>query len=92
LLIAKKRYSDAWSRLQRHWPGTSECSNGFDDVLWTLERARVASQLGHAGEAAASYALVASAWRNADPELQPFAREARDGLARLRRAGDSRSH
>jgi serine/threonine-protein kinase len=92
LLIAKKRYSDAWSRLQRHWPGTSECSNGFDDVLWTLERARVASQLGHADEAAASYALVANAWRNADPELQPFAREARDGLARLRRAGDSRSH
>ena len=92
LLIAKKRYNDAAARLERRWPGTSGCSNGFDDVWWTLERARVATQLGHTDVAMASYALVADAWRDADPELQPFVREARKALAAHHRGGESRSH
>ncbi len=92
LLIAKKRYNDAAARLERRWPGTSACSNGFDDVWWTLERARVAMKLGRTDEAMASYALVADAWRDADPELQPFVHEARKALASHRRSGESRSH
>jgi hypothetical protein len=34
------------ARLERRWPGTTGCSNGFDDVLWTMQRARVFEQLG----------------------------------------------
>ncbi len=92
LLIAKKRFNDAAARLERRWPGTSGCSNGFDDVWWTLERARVATQLGRTDEAMASYALVADAWRGADPELQPYVREARKALAARGRSGGTRSH
>ena len=92
LLIAKRRFKDASARLERHWPGTSGCSNGFDDVMWTLARARVASQLGRTDEAMANYAVVAAAWRNADPELQPIVREARRALATRRGPRDTRSH
>jgi hypothetical protein len=31
----------------------------------------------------ANYAFVARAWRNADAELLPFVRQARDGVVRL---------
>jgi serine/threonine-protein kinase len=92
LLIAKRRFKDAAARLERHWPGTSACSNGFDDVMWTLARARVASQLGRTDEAMENYAVVAAAWRNADPELQPIVREARKALATRRGPRDTRSH
>jgi tetratricopeptide (TPR) repeat protein len=53
------------------------------EVLWALERARVAERVGERSQAIKSYQLAADAWRHADPELQPFAREARDGLVRL---------
>jgi len=94
LLIAKHRFRDASARLERRWPGTSGCGNGFDDVQWTLARARVATQLGHTDEAAANYAVVAAAWRTADPELQPYVREARKALAAHRgpAGGSTRSH
>jgi serine/threonine-protein kinase len=92
LLIAKKRFKDASARLERRWPGTSGCSNGFDDVMWTLARARVAAQLGRTDEEMANYAVVAAAWRGADPELQPFVREARKALASRRGPGSWRSH
>src|SRR5581483_863789 len=46
LLLAAGRYREAASRLQRRWPGTSECSDGVDDVLWTLERARAFERTG----------------------------------------------
>jgi serine/threonine-protein kinase len=84
LLIATGHVRGAAQRLQRRWPGTSECSDGVDDVLWTLKRARVSERLGKRESAAADYDLVATAWRTADPELQPYVREARAGLARLR--------
>ena len=87
LLIAEGRYHDAARRLERRWPGTSECSDGLDDVEWTLERARVFERLGRRGDAAANYAFVADVWRTADPELQPFVREARAAMERLRRGG-----
>jgi eukaryotic-like serine/threonine-protein kinase len=85
LLIAKGRYADAGVRLERRWPGTSACSNGFDDVIWTMQRARVFEKLGRGQEAAANYAFVADAWRTADPELQTYVRESHEALARLNR-------
>jgi eukaryotic-like serine/threonine-protein kinase len=83
LLLAKGRYRDAADRLARRWPGTSECSDGVDDVEWTLERGRVLERLGERGRAIEAYTFVTEVWRNADPELQPFVREARRGLVRL---------
>jgi hypothetical protein len=54
-------------------------------VLATLERARIAERLGERNLAAESYQQVVDFWRRADPELQPYVREAQDGLARLTR-------
>jgi hypothetical protein len=87
LLVAAGRYRDAAHRLERRWPGTTSCSNGVDDVLWTMERARVLDRLGQRDAAAANYAFVMAAWRTADPELQPYVREANAALQRLRRDG-----
>jgi hypothetical protein len=47
------------------------------------ERGRVHERLGNREVAADAYRFVADVWRNADPELQPFAQEAARGLARL---------
>jgi hypothetical protein len=87
VLMAKGRFRDAGARLERRWPGTSDCSNGFDDVVWTLERGRVFERLGRDRDAAASYGFVIDAWRTADPELQPFVRESREAIARIRARG-----
>jgi len=53
------------------------------EVLWTLERARVAERLGDREKAARDYQYVANVWRHADPELQPYVTEAREGLTRV---------
>jgi len=87
LLTAAGSYREAAHRLERRWPGTTSCSNGVDDVLWTMERARVLDRLGQRDEAAANYAFVTAAWRTADPELQPYVREASEALRRLRQNG-----
>jgi serine/threonine-protein kinase len=84
LLVAKGRYREAGKRLERRWPGSTACSNGFDDVVWTMERGRVFERLGQREQAAGEYAFVVDAWQTADPELQPFVREARAALARLK--------
>ncbi|MFL5618240.1 MAG: protein kinase domain-containing protein [Gemmatimonadaceae bacterium] len=55
------------------------------DVLWVLERARVAEQLGDRTTARQSYAEVAGAWQAADLELAPVVGEARTALQRLGR-------
>jgi tetratricopeptide (TPR) repeat protein len=52
-------------------------------VLWSLLRARVAERIGERELAIHSYSWVAGMWRNADPELQPYVTEAREGVARL---------
>jgi len=83
LLVARKRYHEAAERLARRWPGTTACSNGFDDVLWTIERARVSETLGRRSQAIADYSFVIDAWRTADAELQPYVREAREAIRRL---------
>ena len=87
LLVAAGRYREAAHRLERRWPGSTACSNGVDDVLWTLERARVLDRLGRRDEAASNYAIVMAAWRTADPALQPYVHEASEALHRLRRGG-----
>ncbi|MFL5618243.1 MAG: protein kinase domain-containing protein [Gemmatimonadaceae bacterium] len=53
------------------------------DVLWALERARVAERLGDRAMARARYAMVAAAWRDADADLAPVVAEARAALQRL---------
>ena len=52
-------------------------------VLATLELGRIAERLGDKRKAAECYGFVAAVWRRPDRELQPYAAEARDGLARL---------
>jgi serine/threonine-protein kinase len=53
------------------------------EILWTLERARVAERLGDREKAAHNYQYVADIWRHADPELQAYVTEAREGLTRV---------
>jgi hypothetical protein len=48
-----------------------------------MERARVAERLGDRAAAIDSYAFVAAAWANAEPDLQQITDEARRGLQRL---------
>jgi hypothetical protein len=84
VLIAAKRYEEAATQLERRWPGTSGCDDGFSDVMWTLDRARVFDRLGRRREAAANYAFVADAWKSADSELQIYVLESHAALARLR--------
>ncbi len=52
-------------------------------VLGRLEQARIAEALGERLKAMDSYQFVIDAWRHADPELEPYVREARAGLGRL---------
>ena len=52
-------------------------------VLIELERARIAERMGDKPRAAEGYQYVASMWRDADPELQPFVAEAREALQRV---------
>ena len=51
-------------------------------VLATLERGRIAERLGESGKAVACYRFVADVWRRADPELQTYVTEAREGFRR----------
>ena len=62
-----------------HWPGRPSRRPG----LWALLRGRVGERLGEGDRAIQAYGWVVGMWRNADPELQLYVREARDGLARL---------
>jgi serine/threonine protein kinase/tetratricopeptide (TPR) repeat protein len=52
-------------------------------VFARLERARSAERLGDRETAIRWYQFVADAWRHADPELQPYVNDAREGLRRL---------
>ena len=52
-----------------------------------LLRAAAFEQLGRRAEARQEYQDVLSQWRTADPALQPFVRQAQQGLARLGEAG-----
>jgi len=80
LLVAQGRYREAASRIAR-WVRSSPFPT---DALWTLERARAAEGLGDREQALAAYAEVVDTWARADEQLQPYVREARAGLERLR--------
>jgi serine/threonine-protein kinase len=79
LLAARGEYRPAGDLLDRWW----WWGRGPVRILGVLERGRIAEHLGEREKAVESYRYVADAWRRADPELQPYVTEARDGLARL---------
>jgi serine/threonine-protein kinase len=81
LLAATGRDVDAARVLDGHPPFPDTMNDA--DVLWRMERARVAERLGDRARAAEHYAFVTALWRLADPELQPFVAEARAGAARV---------
>jgi serine/threonine-protein kinase len=82
LLVDRGRDREAWPILRgEHISAT--LSPFPSAVLWSLLRARVAERLGERELAIHEYSWVAAMWQNADPELQPYVTEAREGLARL---------
>jgi serine/threonine-protein kinase len=82
LLAARGRVPDAAARLERPLGGFAGGIVPFE-VLRALERGRVNEKLGNRERAIEGYALVVRAWRNPDPELQPYVAEARAALERL---------
>jgi serine/threonine-protein kinase len=82
LLVKRGRDREAWRLLQGEHPG-STFFRYPTEVPWALLQGRVAERLGRRDRAIQSYTWVVGMWRNADPELQPYVREARDGLTRL---------
>ena len=75
LLAARREYRAAGGLLERWWWQ----GRGPVRILAILERGRIAEHLGEREKAVESYRYVADAWRRADPELQPYATEAREG-------------
>jgi tetratricopeptide (TPR) repeat protein len=78
------------SRLGRDAEALELLEGAFPVTLWrparvlaSLDAARAAERLGHRERANAAYQFVVDAWRHADPELEPYVREARAGLGRL---------
>ncbi len=76
--LAQGRHADAAALLEQDFLQTSNVR-----MLWSLARGRANEALGRKEKAVDAYAYVASMWANADPELQPYVKEARDGLRRL---------
>ncbi len=90
LLAARGRDADAAARLER--PPTGFVPGVFPvEVMRALERGRVNERLRNRERAIDGYAMVVRAWRNADPELQPYVTEARQALARLNAEGQKRT-
>ena len=87
LLAASGNHEEALALLDEwRWPLEGFPHAGM--VLWAMERARANEVLGNRDAAVEDYSYVLDAWRNADPELQPFVDEARAALERL--AGEPR--
>jgi hypothetical protein len=82
-LIEAGRYKAAAQNLNDPPTFESEIMPRASDVLWYLERGRVAERLEDRPRALEAYRHVTEAWRHADAELQPYVAEARAGLARL---------
>jgi hypothetical protein len=79
LLVALHRDAEALAVLDHPYDETPIGT----DVLRNLQRGRVAERLGKRDVAIESYRYVAEMWRRPDPELVPYATEAKAGLARL---------
>jgi hypothetical protein len=86
-LLAARDQQERAAALLDPWLYRNE--DGFLVVPATLDRARLAEQLRDRDTAERSYRWVAEMWRNADPSLQGYVREARAGLARLGRSTGS---
>jgi len=82
LLAARGRPADAAALLERPPVGFNPGVSVIE-ILRALERGRVNERLGNRERAIAGYAFVVKAWRNPDPELQPFVDESRAALTRL---------
>jgi eukaryotic-like serine/threonine-protein kinase len=82
LLVARGRYREAWPIVQGEHPSAAFAPFPTE-VLWVLQRGRVAERIGERDRAIRSYSWAAGMWRNADPELQPYVKEAREALSRL---------
>jgi hypothetical protein len=82
LLLARGRASDAVRLLERPLLGVSPAITPVE-ILRSLERGRVYERIGNKDLAIDGYSLVVRAWRNPDPELQPYVTEARAALVRL---------
>ena len=79
LLAARGEYQDAWTVLnERLWSLLTPM-----EVLFALERARVAERLGDPKSAIAGYSFVANVWANADASLRGVPGDARATAARL---------
>ena len=83
-LLSARHDDEKATRLLDRWLIDLEVPS---QVLWALERARVAERVGDRAKASRDYQYVADAWRHADTQLQPYVTEAREALARL--AGES---
>jgi serine/threonine-protein kinase len=79
LLTARGRHRDAMADLRE--PLVALLSPF--ELLFALERGRVAERLGDRQEARESYAFVVASWARGDPELQPYVAAARAGLRRV---------
>jgi eukaryotic-like serine/threonine-protein kinase len=82
LLVERGRDREAWRILQGDEPSGAVVPLP-SEVLWVLLRGRVAERLGERDRAIQSYGWVAGMWRNPDPELRGYLREAQNGRARL---------
>jgi eukaryotic-like serine/threonine-protein kinase len=82
LLAARGRDREAAALLNRDvLAGNGDPRTTF----WQLERGRVNERLGNRADALSAYRRVATMWRNADPELKPYADEAQAAVERLAR-------
>jgi tetratricopeptide (TPR) repeat protein len=73
LLLEMKRPNEAALYYESFW----------NDPFAAYRLGRIYEQIGDQAKAGEAYALVTSAWKDADPELQPMVIEARKALARL---------
>ena len=80
-LLATRGEDRRAAALLERWRWSGGYTPSF--VLATLELGRIAERLGDTRKAAECYGFVMAIWRRADPELQPYVAEAREGLARL---------
>jgi hypothetical protein len=82
ILMESQRHQDAWKILQADHP-VQTLAPEATAVLWWLLRGRVAERLGKRETAIRAYQWVADMWKRPDPELKPYANEAKEGLSRL---------
>ncbi len=101
LVYTRPLLAQAWLQLGEY-DRALEALDGFDplplegdvfDMRWAalgrvrLLRGAILEKLGRPGEARHQYELALAQWQDADPELDVYVRQARQGLARLEGRG-----